>query len=92
LPTVPIQLEMLSDRRAYFGRGLSEFGKPPGGGDREKRGIAMTDQTLFQEGYDAYWQGVDPDDNPYVSGSEQSDSWDEGWSQAQLEDDDAGTD
>jgi len=51
----------------------------------------MTDETLFQEGYDAYWQGVDPDDNPYVSGSEQSDSWDEGWSQAQLEDDDAGT-
>ena len=45
----------------------------------------MTEDSAFQEGYDAYWDGVDPDDNPYVSGSEQQFSWDEGWSQAQLE-------
>lgn len=47
----------------------------------------MTDREAFQRGYDAYWNGVDCDDNPYISGTEQHSSWDEGWSQAQLEDD-----
>ena len=49
----------------------------------------MSDDRVFQEGYDAYWGGVDPDDNPYPSGAQQHSSWDEGWSQAQLEDDGA---
>ena len=43
----------------------------------------------FEEGYDAYWDGVDPDDNPHPSGTQQQCSWDQGWSQAQLEDSDA---
>ena len=48
----------------------------------------MTDNGAFQDGYDAYWGGVDPDDNPHVSGTEQASSWDEGWAQAELENDD----
>jgi hypothetical protein len=27
---------------------------------------AITEDNVFQEGYDAYWGGVAPDDNPYV--------------------------
>ena len=46
----------------------------------------MTDDNAFEEGYDAYWDGIDADDNPHPSGTEQRSSWDEGWSQAQLED------
>ena len=48
----------------------------------------MSENKAFQEGYDAYWDGVDPDDNPYRSETAEHFSWDEGWSQAQLEDDD----
>ena len=40
------------------------------------------------EGYDAYWDRIDPDDNPYRSDTADHRYWDEGWSQAQLEDDD----
>ena len=47
----------------------------------------MTDDNASQEGYDAYWNDVDSDDNPYMSGTEEHHCWDEGWSQAQLEDD-----
>jgi ribosome modulation factor len=47
----------------------------------------MPENKAFQEGYEAYWGGVDPDDNPYASGTADRLSWDEGWSQAQLEDD-----
>jgi hypothetical protein len=32
---------------------------------------------------------VDCDDNPFISETDQHYSWDEGWSQAQLEDDEA---
>ena len=46
----------------------------------------MTDDPAYQEGYDAYWDDVDPDDNPYPSGIDEHWSWDRGWSQAQLED------
>jgi hypothetical protein len=46
----------------------------------------MPEDEGFQEGYDAYGDGVDPDDNPYPFGSEQHLSWAEGWSQAQLDD------
>ena len=47
----------------------------------------LIETDVFQEGYEGFWDGVDPDDNPYVYGSIESLSWDEGWSQAQLEDD-----
>lgn len=46
----------------------------------------MADSDAFQEGYDAYWDGVDLDDSPYVLGTEHSFRWDEGWSHAQVED------
>jgi hypothetical protein len=52
------------------------------------RGTEMSENRAFQEGYDAYWDGVDPDDNPYRSESAEHFSWDEEWSQAELEDDD----
>jgi hypothetical protein len=51
-------------------------------------GTAMSENESFQEGYDAYWDGIDPDDNPYPPEAADRLSWDEGWSQAQLEDDD----
>ncbi len=46
----------------------------------------MADNEACQEGYDAYWHGVDPDDNPYVSESDEHFHWDQGWAQAQMED------
>jgi hypothetical protein len=39
----------------------------------------------FEAGYDAYRTGVAWEDNPYRIGSDAQYSWDEGWSQAQLE-------
>jgi hypothetical protein len=48
----------------------------------------MPEDKAFQEGYDSYWGGVDPDDNPYQSETVEHFCWDEGWSQAELEDDD----
>ena len=49
----------------------------------------MADEAAFQQGYDAYWDGVDCDDNPFASETDEHYSWDEGWSQAQLADDEA---
>ncbi len=51
----------------------------------------MSSDQAFEDGYDAYWAGVDSDDNPHKPGTEGQYSWDEGWSQAQLEDEDAYT-
>lgn len=48
--------------------------------------VPRNDDEAFEEGYDAYWDGVDSDNNPHPHGTEQHPSWDEGWSQAQLED------
>jgi hypothetical protein len=42
---------------------------------------------VFQDGYEGYWGGIDSDDNPHPYGTVESLAWDEGWSQAQLEDD-----
>lgn len=46
-----------------------------------------TEDEAFETGYEAYWEGVDPDDNPHKAGTNEHASWDEGWSQAELEDD-----
>jgi len=46
-----------------------------------------TEDEAFETGYEAYWEGVDPDDNPHQAGTNEHFSWDEGWSQAELEDD-----
>lgn len=47
----------------------------------------MIDNSAFLEGYEGYWSRVDPDDNPYPSETNEHFCWDQGWSQAQLEDD-----
>ncbi len=46
----------------------------------------MSSNTAFEEGYDAYWARLDPDDNPYPPGTPERRSWDEGFAQAELED------
>jgi hypothetical protein len=46
----------------------------------------MMDNTAFLDGYDAYWEGADPDDNPYAGGDNDHFLWEQGWSQAQMED------
>lgn len=46
----------------------------------------MSSNEAFEEGYGAYWARLDPDDNPYQPGTPERLAWDEGWSQAQLED------
>ncbi len=46
----------------------------------------MSSNQAFEEGYDAYWARLDKDDNPYPPGTPERRSWDEGWSQAELED------
>jgi hypothetical protein len=48
----------------------------------------MSTNEAFVAGYNAYWVDVDSDDNPYKPGTGKHRSWDEGWSQAELEDED----
>ena len=40
----------------------------------------MTDNDAFDEGYDAYWDGIDREDNPYDAEKEPAkrDSWEDG--------------
>ncbi len=42
----------------------------------------------FDEGYDAYWEGVDDSDNPYDEEQEadQRLSWEQGWRKARQHD------
>lgn len=40
----------------------------------------------FEAGYAAYWAHVPPHDNPYPYGTSEFRSWDDGWSQASLDD------
>lgn len=49
----------------------------------------MSTAEAFEEGYDAYWVGIDSDDNPFKPGSGEFRFWNEGWSQAELENEDA---
>lgn len=44
--------------------------------------------SAFADGYNAYLAGRDLDANPYKSGNERI-SWEEGWSEAQLADEDS---
>jgi hypothetical protein len=46
----------------------------------------MPTDEAFHQGYEAYWGELDSDDNPFVPDSDEHLSWDQGWSQAQLED------
>ena len=42
----------------------------------------------YNEGYDAYWDGVDREDNPYDQEKEpeKRSSWEEGWREARKHD------
>ena len=44
----------------------------------------MTDHEAYDEGYDAYWDGVECEDNPYdpEQEPEKRNSWEEGWREA----------
>ena len=50
----------------------------------------MTDHDAFDEGYDAYWDGLDREDNPYDPGQEadaaKRQSWEDGWREARKHD------
>lgn len=48
----------------------------------------MTDRDAFEMGYDAYWDGVDRQDNPFDPGedAEGHGSWIEGWYEARKHD------
>ncbi|MFZ1932875.1 MAG: hypothetical protein WCB27_07935 [Thermoguttaceae bacterium] len=39
----------------------------------------MTDRDAIDEGYNAYWEGVDVADNPYDEDTEERRLWEEGW-------------
>ncbi len=47
----------------------------------------MSTDDAFEAGYDAYWNGGDPDDNPFKPETPDQRAWEEGWAQAQSEDD-----
>ncbi len=48
----------------------------------------MTDHEAYDEGYDAYWDGVDCEENPYdpEQEPEKRNSWEEGWREARKHD------
>jgi len=46
----------------------------------------MADNEAFDEGYDAYWDGVDVSDNPFEEETEERKSWEEGWRAARKHD------
>lgn len=41
----------------------------------------------YDKGYDAYFDGLSRDDNPYPDDSDDFDSWHEGWDNADSDDD-----
>jgi hypothetical protein len=48
----------------------------------------MTNSEAFEAGYDAYWDGVGTEDNPYEQEQNVDEfrSWSEGWQEAQKHD------
>jgi len=46
----------------------------------------MSTTDAFEEGYDAYWDGVDVSDNPYNEEEKERRSWEEGWRAARKHD------
>jgi ribosome modulation factor len=48
----------------------------------------MSDRIAFDEGYDAYWEGVDVDGNPYdeTTNAPQREAWRAGWRLARKHD------
>ncbi len=50
----------------------------------------MNADDAYEEGFDAYWEGVDLNDNPYDGQAEDAlwESWEAGWRAAQHDDHD----
>jgi len=48
----------------------------------------MIDNDAYDEGYDAYWEGVEVRDNPYEEDTDGHCSWEEGWRAARKHDHD----
>ena len=48
----------------------------------------MTNRDAYDEGYDAYWDGLDREGNPYDQEKEleKRNSWEEGWRDARKHD------
>jgi ribosome modulation factor len=48
----------------------------------------MLSYSAYDEGYDAYWGGIELSDNPYDKETEtaQRDSWESGWREARKHD------
>ena len=48
----------------------------------------MPDNDAYDEGYDAYWDGIAREDNPYDKEKEpvKRNSWEEGWREARKHD------
>ena len=48
----------------------------------------MRDRAAFNEGYDAYWEGIDVSDNPYdkKADADERASWEAGWREARKHD------
>ena len=46
----------------------------------------MGNQEVFEDGYDAYWDGVDVSNNPYEEGTDGHNTWEEGWRAARRHD------
>jgi len=46
----------------------------------------MTENDAFDEGYDAYWEGVDLSGNPYEEDTDGNRAWEEGWRAARGHD------
>ena len=46
----------------------------------------MVNSDAYEEGYDAYWDGVDVSDNPYDEDAEEQRYWEDGWRSARKHD------
>jgi ribosome modulation factor len=46
----------------------------------------MAANDAYEEGYDAYWDGVDVTDNPYEADTTDHRSWEAGWRAARKHD------
>ncbi|MEN6449875.1 MAG: Rmf/CrpP family protein [Thermoguttaceae bacterium] len=46
----------------------------------------MSTREAYQEGYDAYWEGVDQTDNPYDEDTAERLAWEDGWRAGRRDD------
>ena len=46
----------------------------------------MSTNDAFEDGYDAYWEGIDLRGNPHDEGTEERHLWEDGWRAARKHD------